>query len=360
MKSWKINSLQFSIFIWYFITSSLIGIGVNLITSIAEKDAYISIIISYIIGFIPILLFIYLFNKNISITELTIKLFGKTIGTIINIITSLLLLLIASTLMYSTSNFIVSQFLSDTSITIIYISLGIVLLYGSSKGIETISRVALILIIFIIAGFILNIIGLTSQVKLDNFLPILEHGIKKDIIASLIFSLTGIIPIFAILSISKENIKDQKNTTKAIIITYTLSFLVAFILIILTIGTLGIYLTKIYQYPEYIILKKISFFNFLDRVENFISILWIPLSFIPISVIIYYIKNSIKKDNNSNILSLIIIAIIITLDMLIFKNNTIFTTFAKNTYPYINLILFIIIIIIIITSFIKRKKPKQF
>ena len=96
MKSWKINSLQFSIFIWYFITSSLIGIGVNLITSIAEKDSYISIIISYIIGFIPILLFIYLFNKKIIITELTIKLFGKTIGTIINIITSLLLLLISS------------------------------------------------------------------------------------------------------------------------------------------------------------------------------------------------------------------------------------------------------------------------
>ena len=54
MKNNKINSLQFGTLFSFTILSTLIGIGFNNVTRIAKVDSYISIIIAYIIGFIPL------------------------------------------------------------------------------------------------------------------------------------------------------------------------------------------------------------------------------------------------------------------------------------------------------------------
>ena len=120
MKNNKINSLQFGTLFSFTILSTLIGIGFNNVTRIAKVDSYISIIIAYIIGFIPLILFIYLFNQEKTITELTKETFGKTLGTIINYLLLIPILIIGISSVYSISNFMVSQFLSDTPIIIIY------------------------------------------------------------------------------------------------------------------------------------------------------------------------------------------------------------------------------------------------
>lgn len=358
MKKWKINSLQFGTFISFTILSTLIGIGINNVTKIAKVDSYLSIAFAYILGFIPILFFIYLFNQEKSLYELTIDTFGKVIGTMINYIMLIPIGVIAICSVYSISNFMVSQFLSDTPIIIIYIVLSIVILYGIIKGIETISRTSLILFVITLILFSVAIIGLVPQIEIDNFKPFLEHGITKPIYGSIFFTLSDIVPIFIVLTISKNNIIDKEKTTKSIIFFYTIPVILSLINTTMTIGTLGIHLTEMYQYPEYMVLKKISFFNFLDRIENFVTIQWIFRTFILVSLIIYHIKNTIKKDTNSKLITILILTTIIILNLTLFKNNTIFSNFASKIYPYNNLALFIIIIIISIAVFIKNKKRR--
>ena len=250
----------------------------------------------------------------------------------------------------------VSQFLSDTPIIIIYIIPSIVILYGIIKGIETLSRTSLILYVIMIILVIIAILGLAPQIEFNNYKPILENGLTKTIKGALIFILSDIIPIFILLTISKKNIINKEKTTKSIILFYTLSIIIMFTNIFMTIGTLGIHLTDMYQYPEYMVLKQISFFNFLDRIENFVTIQWIFRTFILVSLVVFYIKNTIKKDSNSKTIPALILTTIILLCLIIFKNNTIFTYFATYIYPYSNLALFIIIIITSITVFIKNKR----
>ena len=354
MKNWKINSLQFSTLVSFSILSTLIGIGFNNVTKIAKVDSYISVIFAYIIGFIPILLFIYLFNQEKSINELIKDTFGNILGTVINYLLLIPIGIIGLCSVYSISNFMVSQFLSDTPIIIIYIVPLIVILYGLIKGIESISRTSLILYVIMLFLFFIAIIGLAPQIEYSNFKPVLENGIIPPLKGSLIFVLSDIIPVFVMLSISKKNIVNKNNANKSIIIFYSLSILIMFLNIAMTIGTLGIHLTDMYQYPEYMVLKQISFFNFLDRIENFVTIQWIFRTFMLVSMVIYYIKNTIKKDSKSNFIYIFIIALIVLLNLIIFKNNTTFTNFAYKIYPYSNLGLFIIIIIISITIFIKN------
>lgn len=359
MKNNKINSLQLGIIIFFFIFASLIGIGINIITSLSGKDSFISIIIAYIIGFIPLGIFIYLFNQDKNIIELINNTFGKIIGMIINIIILIPILIISACSLNSISNFLVSQFLSDTPIYIIYIAISIVILYGVYKGFEVVSRTALVLSIISILFLIISIIGLIPNIKIDNFLPLLEHGIKKDIFASLIFIISNITPLYILLFISKENIVDKQKLNKSIIISYTSGMLVTLIGITLTIGTLGLNLTNMYHYPEYMMLKKISFFNFFNRIENLISIQWLYLNLLVAVISIFYIKTAIKKENSKFIVPLISIILIFLFCILSFKNNTIFINFSKNTYPYINLCYFILILTIAIITCIKNKRKKD-
>jgi spore germination protein KB len=189
---------------------------------------------------------------------------------------------------------------------------------------------------------------------ISNIKPILESGFKNPIKGGLILTLTNIIPTFTILSIPKTKVINYNKSSKYLFITYTLSFILIFLIAIKTISVLGIYLTSAYQYPEYIVLKKISLLDFFDKIENIIFIKWILTSFCSLSIMIYYLTNSIKKDNKKKLIPTIITLIIIFLSISHFKNNTIFTNFIENIYPYTNLLLLFIIIIISINIFIKN------
>ena len=162
------------------------------------------------------------------------------------------------------------------------------------------------------------------------------------------------IPIFTILMIPKNNIVDNKNYNKTILIAYAIGSSIIIIISTLTIGILGQYLTDIYQYPEYIVLKKISLFDFIDRIENIICIFWIFSTFISISMCSYYITNTIKKNDKPKKLAIIVVTIIVLLSINVFKNNTTFNYYIINIYPYILSILLLLSIIIAIK--IKHKK----
>ena len=122
--------------------------------------------------------------------------------------------------------------------------------------------------------------------ELDNFKPVLEHGLKNPFVGGILITLTNILPIFLVLTIPKNNITDKKNYNKVIIISYVISTFIFFLITIFTIGILSKYLISIYQYPEYIILQKISFLNFIERIENLITMQWIFGCIIYLSLLI--------------------------------------------------------------------------
>ena len=356
MKKITINSLQLGAIIISIITALIMGISVFNAFVIAKVDGYIATIISTILGIIPLLLIIYIANykPQLNIKEKINTLFKHKTSFIINLIISIIITIIATTSLFSVVNFIVSQFLSNTPILYIASFLGILTIYALTKGIETISRTSLILITIDIILFIILGMLIINEFKIDNLKPVLEYGIQRPIKASIGTMLMITIPIFTILMIPKNNIVDNKNYNKTILIAYAIGSSIIIIISTLTIGILGQYLTDIYQYPEYIVLKKISLFDFIDRIENIICIFWIFSTFISISMCSYYITNTIKKNDKPKKLAIIVVTIIVLLSINVFKNNTTFNYYIINIYPYILSILLLLSIIIAIK--IKHKK----
>lgn len=351
----KINNLDISSILFLQLFSCSLGIAPYITIKITGIDAYISIIIGTIIGIIPILILIYIFNYEIDkpIHVKTKIIYGKTLGTIINIILTIIYIILTLTMLFNTSNFIISQYLTNTSITLVTLILGITVYHTVSKGITTISKISIIYTIIILSLLILGIIGIIPEIKLDNLKPILENGIKPPFLAALIYTLLLTSPAYSFLIIPKSIIENNKKTTKYLLITYMITSLAIFLICIISSSCLGRYLIKIYQYPVYITLKKISIFSFIDRIENFLSLQWILSSFISLTIYIYNIKENINKKNNP-LLNLILIITIILISTKIFKNNTNFNHYLDSIYPYILIIQLVIYTIISITIFIKK------
>lgn len=360
MRKNNINAMQVGSLIICIIMSMSMGIGIFNALEFAKIDSYIAIIISTILGFIPVGIILYIANykPNLNIVEKINFLFGKPIGFLVNFIISLIIMLVAITSLFSISNFIVSQFLSNTPVIYIGIALAILNIFALNKGIETITRSSLILMMITIAFFIFLIAGLIPEFKTDNLKPILEYGINKPLIASLITICVNVVPLFLILIIPKDNIVDKKNYNKFIIIAYIIASLITIIIITLTMGVLGQYLADLYQYPEYIVLRKITLFDFIDRIENLICIQWISSTFITSTLCFYYICNNIKKEDKPKKLAILIVAIAILLSLYIFKNNTTFNIYISKIYPYILAFMFLLLLITAIIIFIRRKTRK--
>ena len=355
----KIDSIEFtSLFILTFLSSS---IGLSLYTTIkyASINSYIGILISFITSIIPLLIFIFILNykQELNIKEKINHLYGKYLGTIINYILIILFFIIAITILFNLSNFIVSQYLSDTNILYIMILLSVTLYFSLNKGIETISRISSIFTLIFFILLVVAIFSVKKEIDINNLKPFLEDGINGPIKAGLVNSLLTIIPCFSLLMIPKQNIVNNNKVIKHLIIGYIISSIILFLISIISNSILGEYLIQIYQYPAYISLKKASLFNFIDRIENFFSLAWILSCFIAIITSIYYIKETITK-NNKQIINIPLIILLVIVSYKLFKNNTIFDNHILKYYP-INLLSILIIFIIISITIIIRKILKK-
>ena len=355
MNKEKLTPIQFSCLVCFPMLALFSGIGTHNIIRIAEIDSYLSVLMSYGIGLLPLLLFLGIFNykQELNIVDKNKYLFGKYLGTIINYLINICIFAIGIMLLYNVSNFAISQFLSETPRLVFMILLGIILIYNVSLGIENISKVAIIFLGIICLLTIISTAGVMPTFELSNIKPILEFGIKNPLKGSLALTLTNVVPIFMLLIVPKNQVQQNKKTHKYIFGFYTLAFLFMFLALILTIGSLGIYLCDLYQYPEYTVLKKISIFNFLDRIENFIYIKWILNAIICLALIIYYIQFSIKKTSKK-LLPTIIVGLLIFISLYFFKNSTAFYQACLSIFPYICLFLFIIYLVIGLNILIRK------
>lgn len=340
--------------------TTFFGISISILKEDAGVNAWLSALISYIIGFIPLLMVIFISNykKDLNLHDKINNLFGNKIGFIINIILSLLLVSLAITLLYNINNFILSQFLYRTPFIVSCTLFMLLIIYTTNKGINVITKMSLLLLVINIALYTINITSLIPNIDLNNFYPILKENTDKILPGSIKISCINYLPLLTILIVPKNKLTVPKQYTKTIIISYIIGAIISFGLIITTFGVLGINLVNAFEYSEYIVLRKVKLLGFLERIENIISLQWIIGTFVYLTIIIYTMSKSIplKSIKSHKIINIIIGIILIALTIFIFKDNTIFDNYIKNIFPYIMMGLIMIYILLIIKILISKSK----
>lgn len=359
----KISYLELSSLILIIVISMYSGININILKEDVGINSWIAVILSYIIGFIPVLLIIYIskYKEKLNLFEKIKNLYGKIFGNIINIFISLILLIIGITLLYNVTSFTTTQFLFRTPLLISSILLILLVIYNVNKEISVISHVSLILMLLNFTLFIISFISLTQEGHLDNLLPILKENTNNIFFTSIKIASMNTLPLITILIIPKEQITNQKKYNKTIILSYLLGSIISLLVVIGTISVLGIYLVKFFEFPEYAVLKKVKLFGFLERIENIVAIQWIIGNYMYLTIIIYCISKSISNNSKKvfKYTSIITGLIIVIASKYLFKNITIFNTYIKNIFPYIISSLIIVYILIIIKIFIDKRKTSN-
>ncbi|MEG1705467.1 MAG: GerAB/ArcD/ProY family transporter [Clostridia bacterium] len=336
----NINSIGISSLVYFLVRGSFLGMGIYNIFQISTTNTAISSIIGAILGYIPLLIFLFIMKKGKgkNILEINKDLFGNKIGIIINFILSIMFLLFSVIIFYNLACFVDLQYMPETSKIYIKLLITIALIYALSKGIVSITRSAQIFLYITIGIFIVCALGLLNNLDVSNLFPIYNGSNIKIIISSFTYAIFSSMPLFLLGSIDSE-IKDKNKYSKNIIIMYTFTNIMLVVTILFTILVMGYPLISVYKYPEYITTKKVILLNIFERIENTIAFQWIFDTFFLILMSIYFaFKNFVSYSKNkiyqkSLIYILPIICFLGT--NVIFKNITESTIFNLKYTPYI-------------------------
>ena len=359
----KISYLEITSLVIIQTVTTFFGISVSILKEGAGINSWLSALISYVIGIIPLIMIIYISNykKDLKLNDKINNLFGEKIGLCINIFLSLLLISLAITLLYNINNFILSQFLYRTPFIVSCSLFMLLIIYNANKGINVISKVAMLLLILNIFLYTINISSLVQYIDISNFYPLLRVNTNSIIPTAIKIASINYLPLITILVIPKDKLTTPKKYNKSLIAGYIIGAIISFGLVITTFGVLGIDLVNTFEYSEYIVLRKVKLLGFLERIENIISLQWIIGSYIYLTVLVYTMTKSIniKSKKINNWITTIIGISLVVITLLIFKDNTIFDNYVRNIFPYIISGIILIYILLIIKIFISKSKLQK-
>ncbi|MBM7615808.1 GerAB/ArcD/ProY family transporter [Alkaliphilus hydrothermalis] len=146
----------------------------------AQQDAWLAHVIGWGGGFLLISLYagIALLNPNMTLIDVLKSHFGEYLGSIIGLLYVWYGLHIASLILHSFSEFMVSVNYTETPTVFIVISVLIPIFYGLRKGLEVCIRVNQMSMIFLVATLLLTILLSIPLFDLGHLLPFLEFGFK--------------------------------------------------------------------------------------------------------------------------------------------------------------------------------------
>lgn len=296
MNNDKISNLEFGFLSAFLYKAFILLNGFNIIINITLNDSIISYIIGLIISIFLIKVFISLFNRlpSLNIFEKVTYLFGK-FSVVIKAILIISVSVFSSYLIYISSLFVRSSLLIDVDILPISILLFTTAIYLGSKGITSITRTSIISFFIFVIFEVITILFVIPNINSLKILPLFATSTSKIFISSIIYSIMSFAPIFLLLVIPKNMIKNP--STKSIKIFSLISNIYLVFNIILVLSVIDVHLAKIIDYPELSAISKISVLGFFDRMEDVLSFKFLLDVFITLALCSYYIKCGIKNTN---------------------------------------------------------------
>lgn len=328
----------------YFLSRSLLlGGGLSIIFSRSHTDSYIAIILGVLLGIGILFLFTKYNNTNEPINQ---YLSGKKfINILFKICYFIYLLFLSFIFLIIISTFIYSYFLPFTPSIISCLPLIFLTSFLNIKSSKNITYIASILIVFSIAIVIFKTLILTNEFEFTNIFPILSQKPINIFESAITYAILTTAPYLTLLGEKT----DYKCSLKYYLIANFTTFLVS-LSITLTMGEL----INVYSYPEYSLLRKILFFNFIENIENFISVSWFFDIFIALSITSFKIKETLNVKNR--LIPFAIVFIILLLVHHFVSDNFFNSMFIYKSFVYILGILSLTILILMI---IKRKKQHR-
>lgn len=284
----KISPLQFGLLVVVFTIGSSILLTPSGLAGIAMQDAWIASLVGIVISMMIIILFsilakLYPRNTFVEYYEL---IFGKWIGKIMAVPFIYFSFIGASGLLFNMGNFMVTQIMPETPIEVFNTVFALVILYGLRLGIEVIARTAEIFFPWMVLLILLLVIAVIPQIEITRIQPILEADVKTIIHGAIVYASISGMPciVFAMLIPSLHKLK---SIGKTFVTANIIGGIVIAVITFTCIGVLGADVTSRAAFPSYVLAKKISVADFMERIEVIVAIIWFITLFFKLTLYFY-------------------------------------------------------------------------
>lgn len=307
-----ITKRQYNILSFYLTRALFLGGGLSLLVGLSKNDILVSGILGMLLGYFLLYL---LFKKGNTNILVNIVIAGCVL--FFNVISSTIL----------TSSYL----LNSTPVFLIILVMLITLLYASCKEFKVIGRITEIFIIIASIEIIFSVIGMVPSIKIDNMLPLFSSKIFNILKGIIVFTGASLLPNILLI-----NYKD-KLKFRDVSYGYVVGSLLMIIVLFLIVTMYGSQFAMQARFPEFLILKKIDLFGYVNNVENILVTEWL------INVLICsLVCVKVLKDNMSKVLFYIIIGAIFLSSIIVLNSSYSIILIIKNYYYYISFILCLI------------------
>lgn len=314
-----------------------LGYGYSLLMGMVGKDAWISLLIGVFLGIGVIYLLEQIKKKEQSGIE-KYKMMNRIIFFFFN-------LFLFGQILFIFQTFASSFFLIKSANWFITLPIPFIIYKIAKSGFSTIGKISEILVPIALFLLVFAFVGLFEHFKLDSFTPIFTSSIDKILQGALLVMTYSTMPYFLLL---KVNLKTPK-----LIKGYLASELAVILIAIFIIAVLGPNLIGIYRYPEYMILKEIKLFDFIEKVENIVCVAWLFNLFVFLSLSGYNLKECLPKKKN-NLYFIVLLGIMYIVAIL----ESYFYPQELALYHILPYVFLGIEILLILTSFLSYRKKR--
>jgi spore germination protein KB len=328
----------------------------------AHQDAWLAVIIGTIEGILFAVIYLALAKRfpGKTLIEISDVVWGPILGKVFAIAFLIYLFHLGSLVITNAMDFIKFTFLPFTPVSISMLFGVAVCVIAAAAGIEVLARSVTILAIFTTVMFLLLDLLVIPQIKLINFLPVLETPLHKLLAAAhgtATFPFGETVAFLMVIPF----VNNHRKFRPAVLMGLAFTGLMFVLAQIRNIGVLGA-TAGYFLYPSFGASSMINIGEVFTRVEIVIGTNFLITTFIKIAILIYCVMlgtAQVLKLKSYQTLAIPLWIIITLIGIHNFANVTENVVLAKNYYPFYSLPFEVGIPLLTLLMAIIRKLPRE-
>ncbi|QTM00073.1 endospore germination permease [Iocasia frigidifontis] len=247
------------------------------VAGLAKQDSWISMLFTIVFGFLEIWLICFLWNHypGLTFVEMIRQIFGKWFGSVITIAFLYFCFLSDAQVIWYIGNFITSQAMLETPPYIVNMIFSATIVIALLYGLEAIARSYEIFIYIISFLFVLSMIFVLPNARIENLQPVFEEGLIPVLKGSTLLSSFVIFPFVLLIMIFPAKADNTFKAMKSFVKGYLWGGFLLFTSILISVLVLGSTITANIQYPVFVLAQEINLANIFTRLEFIVAGVWI-------------------------------------------------------------------------------------
>ncbi|WP_281287006.1 GerAB/ArcD/ProY family transporter [Paenibacillus hemerocallicola] len=310
-----------------YIPAKVIGVG--------KESAWLSGFLAMVAGLCAAALYGVLASRfpRMTLIDIGSRTLGTWLGKSVGVLFVAFFLIDSAIVLWQVGDFMATHIMPETPIQAFLILFMLVVLMGFRLGIGTVVRSAELLFFWVVVLFAMLVVMLTPQIDPKHLKPFFDKGPNPVLRGTL--QLAGYYFEAVTLMMVLPTLRKYHGITGAYLLGIAAGSFILSVTVMLCILVLGTDLTELQLFSTYVLAKKISIANFLERIEVVMASIWFFTLFFKLYVCFYATVEGaaqLLKLKDGKALSLPVAALLIPASLLLVPNVVYFNDNILNMW----------------------------